>query len=88
MLIMNVDFGIFIAFKFEKITLDVGESETAICTAVTSLNVVNFQVLRNQNEFNEMMQYIAIHCEESENVLKERVKGQSCLGKYSVDGEW
>ena len=77
-----------ILFKFGKLALDVGASESVICTGVTSFNFLVCQVLRNQEEFDEMMDEIAMYCEENGTVLKTAVKGQCCLGRYSVDDEW
>ena len=77
-----------IIFQYEKVTLEVGTSKDVICTSVTSFNVVSCQVLGFEDKFDEMMDQIALHCDENQDVLKSAVKGQSCFGRYSVDGGW
>lgn len=77
-----------VPLQFEKSKLGVGVSEKAFCTSVTSVNEVCFQISKYQVEFDEMMDKIATHCEASQDMIKNPVKGQCCLGKYTVDAGW
>ena len=88
LVLSNIASKILIIFQYEKVTLEVGASKDVICTNVTSFNVVSCQILGYEDRFDEMMEQIAVYCEGNKDVLKSAVKGQSCLGKYSVDEGW
>ena len=45
-------------------------------------------MLRYSQEFDEMMDKIAVHCGNSDRPVIKPYDSQCCLGKYPVDGGW